>query len=304
MANDNFNDLCRVCGKNSNKIISLFSIRKKGLMLAEMLAICIQSNVDQTDRFPSNICNQCLANLEIAFDFYREAKASEDRFRRILSVDGPADETKSIEYCTPLDDDNRNMEKCAKMEYVEETEIFITQNLLLEPKRKRKMTNEIETMTPEMLTYQQEMHERRMRRLFECFMCKSKLKSFKDMRNHLKRHNEATPFKCKICLMHFSAEQFDQHLCKGQIVQCDYCAKSFHTTKTLLEHLECHTDQHNLHKCQDCSKVFPMLYLLDCHRAQHGQMEKPYICHICTRAFRVNFLLTKHLATHSDERRK
>lgn len=306
--NNNFNDLCRVCGKNSNKLINLFGIRKKGLTLADMLAICTQSNVKQTDRFPSNVCNQCLANLEIAFDFYKQVKASEEQFQQILSIDEPVIETQSIEFCTPHKENNTNIDQCLKLETADEPEIFISyNNLTSEPKRKRNLPNDIESMTPEMRAHQQEMHERRMRRLFECFMCKAKLKSFKDMRTHLKRHNEATPFRCKVCSMHFSAKHYEQHLCKGQSVQCDYCTESFQTTKSLLEHLECHTEYHSLHKCPDCSKLFPMEFLLDCHRAQQHRKienEKPYICYMCSRAFRLANSLTKHLATHSDERRK
>lgn len=304
----NLNDLCRVCGKYSIKMMSLFGIRKKGLTLADMLAICTQSNVQRTDRLPSNICNQCLANLEIAFDFHKLVKANEERFRQILSIREPAIEIPSIEYSAPPPKYNyTNNENCLKLEPVEEPELFISCNVSVsEPHQKRKTTNGMETMTPDTIrAHQQEMRERRKRRLFECFMCKAKLKSFIDMRRHLKNHNEATPFKCKICSMRFSAEHLEQHLCKGQSVQCDYCAESLRTTKSLLEHLECHTEYHKLHKCQDCSKIFPMVYLLDCHRAQqHRIIEQPFICRICMRSFRLANTLTKHLATHSDERRK
>lgn len=296
---DKFHDICRVCAQPSNKMVSLFGIRKKGLMLADMLAICTQSKVVQKDRMPSNICNRCLLNLEVAFDFYKQVKSSEDRFQNLLSIE----ESKSqpIEFDTSVTDE---VEQLVKLEVnVEDTEMLLDQ-LTPEQKHRRNVTNEDETCPPEMRSYQQEMQERKMQRLFECFLCKKKLKSFKDTRCHLKQHSEATPFKCKVCSMQFSALQFEQHLCKGKHVPCGYCAEFFHTTKSLLDHLECHKDQHKLHKCPDCSKIFPMVYLLECHRAQHGRTEKPYICHICNRGFRVNFLLTKHLTTHSDERRK
>lgn len=299
----NFNDLCRVCGKNSKKMISLFGIRKKGLTLADMLSICTQSSVQQADRLPSNVCNQCLANLEIAFNFHKLVKASEEQFRQILSLDEPVIEIPSIEYCSPLADNSTINEKCEpKLELVEETGIFIPCDVSSELKQEQNFTTK---SSPEMLAHRREMRERRMQRLFECFMCKAKLKSFIDMRQHLKQHNEATPFKCKICAMHFSAEHYGQHLCKGQSVQCDYCTESFQTTTNLLEHLECHNGQHKLYKCQDCSRIFPMVFLLDCHRArQHRTIEKPYTCRICMRSFRLANSLTKHRATHSDERRK
>lgn len=303
----NFNDLCRVCGKNSKKMISLFGIRKKGLTLADMLSICTQSSVHQTDRLPANVCNQCLANLEIAFDFHKQVKASEKQFQQILSLDEPIIEIPSSEYNAPLEIDSGINEKCEpKLELVEEPGIFITCDVASVLNREpSSVVNNVATVTPELRAHRQEMRERRMHRLFECFMCKAKLKSFVDMRQHLKQHNEATPFSCKVCSMHFSAEQYERHLCHGESVQCDYCTESFRTTTSLLEHLESHTGHHKLFKCQDCSKIFPMVFLLDCHRArQHRVIERPYTCRICMRTFRLANSLTKHRATHSDERRE
>lgn len=297
-----FVNLCRVCGKQSNKMISLFGIRKKGLMLAEMLSICTQSRVKQTDRFPSNICNQCLSNLEVAFDFYNLVKTSEDRFQKIISIEDSKRKVHSIDLCATPEDANEYVKAELNDEPQENSH-----HLILDEDHEQKPAAKIVALKvppDEIQAYQRLLHDKKMHRLFECFMCKAKLKTFKDMRSHLKRHNEATPFKCKICQMLFSAQQYEQHLCKGQSVQCSYCPETFQTTKSLLDHLQGHEEQHNLHKCPDCSKLFPMMFLLDCHRAQHGQIERPYVCHICNRGFRVKFLLTKHLSTHSNERRK
>ncbi|XP_055321082.1 zinc finger protein OZF-like [Sitodiplosis mosellana] len=306
---DKFKDICRVCAKKSTKTISLFGIRKKGLILAEMLAICTHIRVDkQTDCRPSNICSPCLSNLEIAFDFYNLVKSSENNFQKMLATHSVNDEEKSqaIEFCT-LDDNDSMVQKHLKVEFSEgNAELISNQQQRIEQKRKRRSAPN-ETVEPHQLDVdsqqmQQEMHNRKMNRLFECFLCKAKLKSYTDTRVHLKRHYEATPFKCKICAMNFSAVQYERHLCRGQSVQCVYCLESFETTINLMDHLECHREQHNLHKCTECSKLFPMLWLLECHQVQHRQVEKPYVCHICFRGFRINFALTKHLSTHSNER--
>lgn len=294
--NEAMPELCRVCAKKSTKLFSLFGIRKKGLILAEMLAICSQSNIRQTDCLPSNICNQCLSNLEIAFDFYNLVKSSEEHFQQLLTH-RPESQGQPNQLC-PLSEEQAIIQKHLKVELSEEND-----ELLLEQTRRTKSATSTEILY-RMHLDQQDRHSRRMNRLFECFMCKAKLKSYKDTRAHLKQHKQATPYKCKICSMHFSAAQFEIHLCRGQSVQCAYCSESFQTTNSLLNHLQSHKEQHNLHKCTDCSKLFPMLYLLECHQTQHKQVQKPYVCHICDRGFRVNFLLTKHLTTHSDERRK
>lgn len=307
ISGDTFHNLCRVCATKSAKTISLFGIRKKGLILADMLGICTQTNIRQTDIRPSYICNRCLSNLEIAFDFYNLVKSSENKFEIMLTTQQVEQKVEPIEFCT-LNDDCLLIQKHLKVEFSEENaEILPNQQQTVNKKPtidKPVINHSNINAIDEMDSYEQDMYNRKMNRLFECFLCKEKLKSFKDTRVHLKRHNEATPFKCKICTMNFSAAQFEQHLCKGQSVQCDYCFESFETTKSILTHLESHKDYHNLHKCTDCSKLFPMMYLLECHQHQHKLVEKKHICHICNRGFRVNFLLTKHLATHSDERRK
>lgn len=296
---DKFQQLCRVCAKKSIKMVNLFGIRKKGLMLADILAIFTQTGVRQTDFRPSHICSPCLSSLEAAFDFYNLVKSSENRFQKMLT--NAEEKYQPIEFCT-LDDDCSTVQKDLKVQLSEGN----SELLPYTQKRKRKLSvNEVvENFELKVSDPQQEMHKRKMNRLFECFLCKAKLKSYKDTRVHLKRHDDATPFKCKVCAMSFSAMQLERHLCRGQSVQCVYCLAPFETTLSLLDHLECHKEQHNLHKCTECSKLFPMVFLLDCHQEQHKQVEKPYVCHICNRGFRVNFLLRKHISTHSDERRK
>lgn len=307
---DKFKDTCRVCAKKSTKTMSLFGIRKKGSMLADMLSICTQTSVRQTNFRPSNICNPCLSNLEIAFDFYNQVKLSENNFKIMVSsaVTTVNEEEKSlpIEFCT-LNDDCSIVQKHLKVEFSEGNPQLIPNQRPIEQKRIPKpkpIANETIELRQMDVEQQIEMHKRKMNRLFECFLCKAKLKSYNDTRAHLRRHNEATPFKCRVCAMNFSAIQLEQHLCKGRSIQCVYCLESFETTINLLNHLECHREQHILHKCTDCSRLFPMIYLLECHQVQHLQVEKPYICQICNRGFRVNFALTKHLSTHSNERRK
>lgn len=311
---ENLNHLCRVCAEPSTSMTSLFNIHNKGLMLADMFAICTQNQIQQTDRYPSNICKQCSENLKIAFDFHTQVKASENRFRHLLTqLDAEIDETKSIEYNIPNSDTNTI--HCMKIEAMK----VLPHNLPNEtknpklPKQQQKLAHGIlsEIKAPaELSAYEQGLYVRRIRRRmlrqFECFMCKTKFTSFTDMRNHLKQHNDGTPYKCSICLMFFSGPQYEQHLCKGECVQCDYCSESFQTTKTLLEHLNCHKEQYTFHKCEFCPKLFNMKFLLECHQlAMHRtRIEEPYKCYICRRGFRLSNSLRKHLITHTTERRK
>lgn len=304
--NNKIGEICRVCAKRSTKTINLFGIRKKGLMLADMLSICAQTKVRASDSRPSNICNGCLSNLEVAFDFYNLVKSSEDKFQKeMTNSNEKQSQSQPVEFCV-LDDDTE-IHKEFKLEINEENarEKTYQQQIAYNQNQKTKINDVIENwkmVADNEQKLQQEMYNRKMNRLFECFLCKEKLKSYRDTRVHLKQHNAATPFRCKICSMHFSAQQFELHLCKGQSVKCDYCLNNFQTTQSLLNHLESHTENY-MHKCADCSKIFPMIYLLECHREQHRQDEKRYMCHICNRGFKLNFLLTKHLTTHSDARR-
>lgn len=313
-----FKNFCRVCAKESRNMINLFCIRKKGLRLADMLAICIQSEIIENDSRPSNICMKCIQSLESAFDFYNLAKASENRYIEMCaefgsSVKSPSSSTSETLNVEILDTDL--VEGLLKIEPAEENidndthfdEVIIeeTTSLQLNKNHSNRIAATKKSETKHAMN-PKDIESRKRNRLFECFLCKEKIKTYKETRAHLTKHDLATPHKCRVCSMRFSRKYFNLHLCQGQVIQCEYCTSMFDNTMKLLEHLECHEDKnlYKWYKCTDCSKMFAMSFLLEAHKRQHNDMEKPHVCNVCNRGFRANFLLNKHMQTHSEARRE
>lgn len=57
-----FRYLCRVCGEKREKMINLFNSKWNDLSLSELLAKCIQKQINRNDAKPSRICLLCTDN--------------------------------------------------------------------------------------------------------------------------------------------------------------------------------------------------------------------------------------------------
>lgn len=137
---------------------------------------------------------------------------------------------------------------------------------------------------------------------YECYKCKVVTDNVAHMKKHMKEHVTSTPHECKICGMFFSTHQFNQHLCKGSSIQCEYCSTPFDSIVKILDHLNTQEHEKRYHKCDYCPKTYSMRYLLECHNERvHGNQS--HICTECNRKFSDARLLWKHQKTHSTARR-
>ena len=113
---------------------------------------------------------------------------------------------------------------------------------------------------------------------YVCSICHSVLKTKKNLREHLRRHNstEDRPFGCTAC------------------------SKRFVTKTELTRHSRVHTDYRPC-VCNVCGKKFRQPGHLLTHKLTHTG-EKPYGCNMCKARFTTSSLLKNHSVTHSDER--
>lgn len=139
---------------------------------------------------------------------------------------------------------------------------------------------------------------------WECYKCKLKVKTSRVLYAHLKEHNDATPNEC-ICGMFFSTQQLYRHLCAGNSVQCEYCPETFGATCDILRHLgEAHKAEVVMSRCTEprCNKLFAMKILLDWHIEFHRDKDKAMMCEECGETFWTNYCYSVHMMKHSDER--
>lgn len=356
-------DLCRVCVTEDADMVDLFSERRNGLHLAEMLSACIQSPVDQSDALPSNICLSCTDRLYSAYEFCQLARTSATKYREIIgsskidswagvvhdkAIDGPTDmvddllaiETSSssikaepleaIDSAIVLDPlewtqvmelpKTAQIQKSSKRQMAQKsqkTTDLQKSKCPQKPKSPRKSKTSLKSsdgwfpvrMAPPIRrkppTIKITLNKNKIteQKKFECYLCKTELKSFEEVQTHLQQHAEGTPLQCQICSMRYSRKGLKEHLCRGRSVQCDYCPDVFHTTLQLLEHLESHRGQQKSNKCRACGQRFAMKFLRDVHRSAFD-VTRPYQCDHCCKQYSDKHNLKKHDVTHSKLRRK
>lgn len=350
--------VCRVCAREFDNMIDLFSGKRDGMILAEMLATCIGSEIYQNDLLPTNICINCMEHLCTAHEFYCVAKMNEAKFQALIVAAQSPQDMLNDKYLVPeyhlimdgyaviakndFNDiiftevaigTNETLPKLESIESIhsigstESIDEMKSIEMVIEPYIPSAEMSEASQSPyfdefseppdlPEATEWLDELNEpnqpttkstakvRKIRKQFECYLCRMPLKAFREIRSHMRAHNEATPHVCQICNMRFSAKGLNEHLCHGKSVECEYCPEIFDNTIRLMEHLVCHKDQNKLYKCTACPKMYAMDCLLKVHKRQHNYMEKMFACDMCERRFKTNSLLTKHRTTHSEARRK
>lgn len=304
---------CRICTKTSNAMVGLFGTQKNGVFLSEMIYQCTQLTMHQNDNRPPSICNECVENLNVAYEFCNLAKSSEQKFQELISSHEWEPSKSNLFERFSIDDESNNdfsmFVEDLKMEIKEEiSDVNETGHVEIIGKRpilpRNRTTNKAkaEHVNEQVFRVKSKENLRLMKSLFECYKCRDSFNLLKDMRTHIKQHTIATPHQCPICLMHFSTRLFKRHLCRGKSIQCENCPKSFNTTVKLLDHFNKDEHPKKVYKCNDCSKFFPMKFLCEIHTAEHKTVKKTHICQICSRAFRDRAALKSHISSHSESR--
>lgn len=325
----NLANLCRVCAGEFANMINLFSVRRKGMLLAEMLSVCVQNAIDQSDTMPQKICAKCLEQLCAAYVFCRLAQESDAVFKEL--IDSPAkpemmsddDFFESADTLVDLDESSSDAatitvstpETAANARKAENINVStpITRSAKRDipakvraPLKSAALTKPLNIKPPPSKDTAVKVKSARKApsKEFECYLCKAKPGSLREAKRHLRSHDMATPHQCQICSMRFSSRGLAEHSCDGQSIECAYCPAVFRATMGLLQHLDEHKQHQKLHKCTECAKMFAMPYLLELHKRQHNDVEKKFACDVCGRRFKANHELLKHRRTHSEFKRE
>lgn len=315
--------LCRVCFNQLACMLSLFGERRSGLLLAEMLAACTLSRIDQMDTMPSSICLKCADRMYSAYEFCQLAKASEAKLQQLSGwaaihgeTSGSTVKTEPLEVVdsTIAIDPLEWTQEMAVEVQLQKSPRHLQPQKPQKPRKSQKLRKLPEPASPAnrrspskiktaVSVYENNENDPNASKRFECYLCKMELKSIEEGQTHLRLHADGTPHQCQICSMRYSRKGLDEHLCRGRSVKCDYCADVFHTTLSLLQHLQCHKGQETSHKCRACCQRFPMKFLRDVHRSAFD-VHRPFQCEHCCRQYNEKYSLKKHCVTHSKLRRK
>lgn len=328
-----FFNICRICATESPHMVNIFVMRNDGVSIANMISACAQLPIQLNKNRPTNICGQCITNLYNSYDFYCLAQKSEFKFQQIASASEIEQiDDRRVKLEPEIDVDSEENGDCTvfvsefsvnvKMEEGE-NELLETSatdggfqvrsdddydnndggnvhNFLAKVKKsekKKKPKKERNSKQPTNNTK----YLAKVNATFECHKCHQLPITYAALRKHIKEHAEATAHKCKICELHFSTAQYEQHICKGDSVQCEYCYEIFASIPAVIQHLKGQTCQQKRYKCPKCTRHFNMKYFMECHLELHKN-DKLFICDICKKEFRKERQLNLHKKDqHVDE---
>ncbi|XP_070186546.1 uncharacterized protein [Littorina saxatilis] len=137
---------------------------------------------------------------------------------------------------------------------------------------------------------------------FVCQTCDFTTVSFRQYRQHMKRHPETDTrsYTCTECNFHTTkARQLLQHRKKHlhEDLICSYCEIQLDSQENFEKHLQRHS--HSLpYFCHACDMRFKTRTQLTTHQPKH-RTEKPFICQICGNGFKWKHALKSHMVTHS-----
>jgi KRAB domain-containing zinc finger protein len=144
---------------------------------------------------------------------------------------------------------------------------------------------------------------------FQCDICPLKLKSFRGLKRHKKKHDNVLEALCHKCGKGFySADRLRDHLknCKGVLrfkengssckwYKCNLCEKSFYTRKHLRTHIQTvHIDKPGQFECEICHAKIKSRVAFKKHKRRHD-IGPEYTCDKCGKRYCHADSLRNHL---------
>ncbi|XP_023952656.2 gastrula zinc finger protein XlCGF57.1 [Bicyclus anynana] len=333
-------NICRVCLKRVLKATSLFLESPESTIIREKLYSCFQLTLTLKKYLPSAICDDCLEELNIAYNFRQKCITIEERYTALLQVtvnnldndniDEPLDLKEDIisekveikdhfKDKFPGNDINYNGDKnsflCTLCNKTLKSEVSLAKhNVSMHQKRKHlgKVTGfgserryhctKCNYCTPHSQTLVNHMRRHNGERPY-CCPCGKSFTQASSLNAHRKIHSNTTYFTCTICGKQFKhAFTLKRHLNVhgAEKFLCDICNKQLKSRQSLQEHMCRHYNIHN-YNCEDCGDTFVTQSELLNHKKKHGILKK-IECHLCGYKTNTKTSLIIHLKRHAGDK--
>lgn len=302
--------VCRVClGKSAT--ISVFEACE-GVQYSVKIMRCVPISIEEDDGLPSAICDSCVSELSVAYEFIQKCEATDKALRYVSyddypEPDGPADD--KLEFDINGEDVKFDLESdyagddapedIVKREYSDEVQPIYEYESKNNHDRQKKVRKNVKC--------KQRKNKRSKSGPLQCVICGQITASRSAMEAHMRTHTGETPFTCETCNKTFRTKgsltrHFEtRHGQRERKFTCETCGSSFYRKNDIIIHMRVHTDERP-YSCPFCPKSFRQITSLIRHKRMHTG-EKPYACPICGKKFSDSNLVKKHQSVHSDERK-
>ncbi|KAJ2945771.1 hypothetical protein O0L34_g613 [Tuta absoluta] len=281
---------CRSCSSEEGCVKIYEQKDEDGLNLADKLRIIGDVKVEPTDNLPSQICLNCVRDLENAYKFRRKIQQVDKELRNPITTqqkvkveitydssdpnhpkcEPDGDRTDNDEIDNHFTDDDYQPEKEIKIK-----KLKVKREPLKFPKKKKKIKKE----------------------KYEYYkICDQCGKYTKNLKNHLDTHATGKFYSCEVCDKKF---KFKSGLVIHKAIHnttpkktCEICGKTFHILAQYRRHFVYHANERKF-ECETCGKRFNTLDILRVHMRTHTD-ERPFPCPICGKTFRTAGCVSRH----------
>ncbi|XP_026462691.1 zinc finger protein 383-like [Ctenocephalides felis] len=302
-----FDDLCRLCSQpHYEKALEIFSKQyvENSVTLGVMIQKCINIEIDENDRLPFKICQECHYKLLMYYAFQQQCEYVNCQFRQKLILEQNLDEKprqpNQVIQEVPITSDKEKSK--------DESISFSKMVPQIENEQESIKTSSQKDISkvPQFKENQESANNinKHNSPISMCYLCGALVKR---IHSHMKAHRDAEKpklkkYKCEKCGAAFSrSNHLNIHL-KTHLdvkpLQCTLCDKRFIAKRYLDKHMNVHAGMRPW-KCQFCSKAFQTKYNLNTHVRVHTR-EKPFKCPFCEQCFRQRAALNLHVRAHRN----
>ncbi|XP_026292273.1 zinc finger protein 271 [Frankliniella occidentalis] len=309
---EKYQDMCRICAKETDNCILVFSNEGLALSLVDKIHHCLPIKISENDGLPQQICNSCASKLQTSYELFNISVAGDAKLKAmslmLAQLDMPTDN------CCIIKDgraeDNDAITRITKKPKLQALESSFPTNSVADAQQ---------TIIPS---------EETEKRPWSCSECDYKASRQTSLALHVqnkhKRENDEIPdnklddavaekleYICGYCDKCFGSEaKLKKHTLlhtklstekQSDPRSCSLCNEKFSTYKKLRAHVKCahNVEEEPKYNCDRCDKSYRLAGSLDIHRATHSN-ETPYLCDICGKSFKHGSNLRCHKRSHVE----
>lgn len=249
--------------------------------------------VEPSDTLPSQICLNCLRELENAYKFRRKCQEVDKQYRNNTA------QAIKVEIQTEENHINDAKELVVSRTDMEELDTHFDDNdndldnKALQNDTKTKARKLIRKEPPKMMRKKKKIKKQKYEYLKICEICG---KHTKNLISHLDMHASGKFYSCSVCDKKF---KFKSGLIIHKAVHdptprktCEVCGKTFHILAQYRRHFVYHANERK-YECETCGKRFNTLDILRVHTRTHTD-ERPFSCPECGKTFRTAGCVSRH----------
>ncbi|OWR47384.1 zinc finger protein 26 [Danaus plexippus plexippus] len=310
-------NMCRIC---LHKIETEHSPSEKtnNVELLNKIYICFEIKLTLGKYLPSLICEQCVTEINIAYNFRLKCIAVDDKLYSYYKTFLKSDTNYKNDSCNEEQNSSwviketqeaicKNSPKCSEIG-LNGKEVKDFGNLLPSCTYPNKILKSESLLNKPQILSNKTNTKRTVRgiganRRYYCTECPYSTPHSQTLVNHMRRHNGDRPYQCKCGKSFTQSSSLSAHLKTHSTTTyftCSTCGKQFKHAFSLKKHL----NVHNLGQfsCEICYKQLKSRQSLNDHMYRHYNIRN-YNCEDCGDTFITSSELFNHKKKHVDERK-